>query len=123
MSPQAADGPIGSPGAPATPVGKRVLRRRHHAPGDPTHPHRGRRGFMAGVLLMAGSFLIYPAYPVLILWPASELARVQIALAAGAMSWGAFSVGLYLAGRRGWVWLRRRWKSRRARATPPSAPP
>jgi hypothetical protein len=74
---------------------------------------------MAGVLMMAGSFLVYPAYPVLALWPATELARVQIALVAGAMSWGTFSVGLYLAGRRGWVWLRRRWKSR---CPPPSAP-
>jgi hypothetical protein len=103
--------------------GERVHRRHAHGPGEPGHPHRGRRGFMAGVVLMAGSFLVYPAYPVLVLWPVSDLVRVEIAFVAAAVSWGAFSVGLYLAGRRGWVWLRRRWKSRRPRAAPPSATP
>jgi hypothetical protein len=74
---------------------------------------------------MAGSFLVYPAYPVLVLWSTSDRARVEVTLVAGALSWGVFSAGLYLAGRRGWVWLRRRWKGHRSRPAPPSpsAPP
>jgi hypothetical protein len=78
--------------------GERVHRRHAHGPGEPGHPHRGRRGFMAGVVLMAGSFLVYPAYPVLVLWPVSDPVRVEIAFVAAAVSWGAFSVGLYLGG-------------------------
>jgi hypothetical protein len=74
---------------------------------------------VAGVLLMAGSFLVYPAYPVLVLWPVSDRARVEVTLAAAALSWAVFSVGLYLAGRRGWVWLRRRWKGHAPRPGPP----
>ena len=65
---------------------------------------------------MAGSFLVYPAYPILVLWPVTERARVELTLVAAALSWTVFSAGLYLAGRRGWVWLRRRWKSRRVAA-------
>ena len=95
--------------------------RAHHryGHGEPGRPHRGRRGFLAGVVMMAGSFLVYPAYPVLVLWPATDRARVEITLVAAALSWVVFSAGLYLAGRRGWVWLRRRWKARRARPVPP----
>jgi hypothetical protein len=91
-----------------------------HRPEHGEHSHRGRRGFMAGVLLMAGSFLVYPAYSVLVLWPGSERARVEITLGAAALSWAVFTLGLYLAGRRGWVWLRRRWKGRGPRPAPPS---
>jgi hypothetical protein len=79
---------------------------------------------VAGVLLMGGSFLVYPAYPVLVLWPVSDRARVEVTLVAAALSWAVFSVGLYLAGRRGWVWLRRRWKGHaRPGPPPPSSSP
>ena len=81
---------------------------------------------MTGVVLMAGSFLVYPAYPFLVLWPVGERTRVEITLVAAAVSWAVFGAGLYLAGRRGWVWLRRRWKGRHhhhAAPRPPSAPP
>lgn len=91
--------------------------------GEPMRPPRGRRGFLAGVLLMAGSFLVYPAYPVLVLWPVSDRARVEMTLVAAALSWAVFSGGLYLAGRRGWVWLRRRWKRRAPRPGPPRPGP
>ena len=90
-------------------------------PDEPGRSHRGRRGFVAGVLLMAGSFLVYPAYPVLVLWPVSDRARVEVTLVAAALSWAVFSVGLYLAGRRGWVWLRRRRKGPAPRPGPPSS--
>ena len=74
---------------------------------------------MTGVLLMASSFLVYPAYPVLVLWPAPDRARVEITLVATTLSWAVFGAGLYLAGRRGWVWLRRRWKAHGPRPAPP----
>ena len=92
----------------------------HRAHGEPGHhPHRGRRGFVTGVLLMAGSFLVYPAYPVLVFWPVSDRTRIAVTLAAAAASWAVFGAGLYLAGRRGWVWLRRRWKGHHHHPAPP----
>lgn len=78
---------------------------------------------MTGVLLMAGSFLVYPAYPVLVLWPAADRIRLQLTLVAAALSWTVFSAGLYLAGRRGWVWLRRRWKGHHHHGPRPAPPP
>ena len=45
--------------------------------------------------------------------------RLEVTVAAGAASWAVFGIGLLLAGRRGWVWLRRRWKGRRSRPGPP----
>src|SRR5262245_31399254 len=92
---------------------------RGHGRGDPGRAHRRRRGFVTGVLLMAGSFLVYPVYPVLVLWPVSDRTRVGTTLVAAVVSWVVFSTGLYLAGRRGWVWLRRRWKGHRHQHAPP----
>jgi hypothetical protein len=80
---------------------------------------------MTGVLMMAGSFLVYPAYPFLVLWPTTERVRVGLTVVAAGLSWVVFSTGLYLAGRRGWIWLRRRWKGHHhhRHAPPPPAPP
>ena len=96
----------------------------HHGHGGP-RSHRGRRGFTTGVVMMAGSFLVYPAYPILVLWPTTERIRVGLTVVAAGVSWVVFSTGLYLAGRRGWIWLRRRWKGRHhhRHAPPPPAPP
>jgi hypothetical protein len=91
--------------------------------GEAPRPRRARRGFLTGVGLMAGSFLVYPAYPVIVIWPVSDRARVEVTLVAAALSWAVFSAGLYLAGRRGWVWLRRRVKGHGHRGTPPASPP
>jgi hypothetical protein len=100
--------------------------RHRHGRREAGHPHRGRRGFVTGVLLMAGSFLVYPAYAVVVLWPVSDRTRIALTLVAAAVSWGVFSAGLYLTGRRGWIWLRRRWKGHyhhRPAPPPPSATP
>jgi len=90
-------------------------------PHRPPRPHRGRRLFLAGVLLMASSFLVYPAYPVLVFLPAAEQHRVELTVGAAVVSWAVFGTGLVLAGRRGWVWLRRRWKGHGAGPPPRAA--
>ena len=93
--------------------------------GEPRARIAARRGFLAGVLLMAGSFLVYPAYPRPRALADERPHAVEVTLVAAAISWAVFSVGLYLAGRRGWVWLRRRVKGARARlgaAAPRGAP-
>lgn len=76
-------------------------------------PRRSRLGFALGVFLIGASFLVYPAYPLLVLVPASETTRVGASIAASVLSWSAFAGGLYLAGKRGLVWLRRWWTGRR----------
>lgn len=87
---------------------------------DGARPRRGRLGFVAGILLMGASFLVYPVYPLLVVLPVTDGHKVQATAAAAALSWAAFAAGLVLAGRRGWVWLRRRW---RGRAAPPRGVP
>ncbi|MGH7358662.1 MAG: hypothetical protein ACREJR_07610, partial [Candidatus Rokuibacteriota bacterium] len=62
------------------------VRRARHRPGEVGRPHRARRGFLTGVGLMAGSFLVYPAYPVLVIWPVADRARVEVTLVAAALS-------------------------------------
>jgi hypothetical protein len=87
-------------------------------------PRRSRLAFSLGVVLMAASFLVYPAYPLLlVLAPGSERTRLGASIAASVLSWSAFAGGLYLAGKRGWVWLRRQWAGRRGPRRPPAAPP
>jgi hypothetical protein len=98
------------------------VRRDRRQTGTPARPHRARRGFLAGVVLMAGSFLVYPAYPVLVFWPVSDRSRLEATLVVAGLSWVVFTLGLYLAGRRGWVWLRRRVKAGGARRGPPASP-
>ena len=121
MSSQAEGRPLHPAHGKSAPLKMGRLRLRR---GEP-RPHRGRRGFLAGVLMMATSFLVYPAYPLLVLWPTTDRSRVEATVVAAAISWAFFGAGLYLAGRRGWVWLRRRWKGHASRsgAPPPAAPP
>jgi hypothetical protein len=75
---------------------------------------------VAGVLLMGASFLVYPAYPLLVVLAVTDRQKAGATVVAAAMSWAVFGIGLVLAGRRGWVWLRRRWRGRSGR---PPAPP
>ena len=73
---------------------------------------------MIGIGLIAGSFLVYPAYPVIVFLPLSEGGKIVATVAASVVSWGVFTAGLYLAGRRGYAWLRLRLPRRRRRRRP-----
>jgi hypothetical protein len=67
--------------------------------------------FIAGTVLMAGSFLVYPAYPVIILWlPLSASAKAGASVTVWLLSWGTFSLGGYLAGPEGYAWFKRLWR-------------
>ena len=67
-----------------------------------------RMRFIAGVALMGVSFLVYPAYSLIILLlPFSKEIKVGVITAASLLSWGVFSAGIYLAGREGYDWLKR----------------
>ena len=67
--------------------------------------------FIAGTVLMTGSFLVYPAYPVIILWlPLSASAKAGVSVAVWVLSWGTFSAGAYFAGPEGYQWTKGLWR-------------
>ncbi len=67
--------------------------------------------FIAGTILMAGSFLVYPAYPVILLWlPLSASVKAGVSVAIWLLSWGTFSLGAYLAGPEGYAWFKQQWR-------------
>ena len=70
----------------------------------------GRVRFVAGIALMAVSFAVYPAYPILLALPVSGEMRIAVTVAASLVSWGVFSVGIFLAGREGYDWLKGQWR-------------
>ena len=60
---------------------------------------------------MAVSFLVYPAYSIIILFlPFSGKIKAGVIVAASLLSWGVFSAGIFLAGREGYDWLKGLWK-------------
>ena len=67
--------------------------------------------FIAGTALMAASFLVYPAYPVILLWlPLSASVKASVSVAVWVLSWSTFSLGAYLAGPEGYAWFKGLWK-------------
>ena len=67
--------------------------------------------FIVGTVLMACSFLVYPAYPVILLWlPLSASAKAGVSVAVWILSWSAFSLGAFLAGPDGYAWFSGLWK-------------
>ena len=71
----------------------------------------GRVRFIAGIALMAVSFLVYPAYSIIILFlPLSGEIKAGVIVAASLLSWAVFSAGIFLAGREGYDRLKRLWK-------------
>ena len=79
----------------------------------PTLPraHQKSVRFVGGTVLMAGSFLVYPSYPVIILWlPLSASAKAGVSVTVWVLSWGTFSFGAYLAGPEGYAWFKGIWQ-------------
>jgi len=66
--------------------------------------------FIAGITLMAASFLVYPAYSVVPFLSLSDKMKIGVTLLASLVSWGLFYIGIYLSGREGYDWLKRRWR-------------
>jgi hypothetical protein len=64
--------------------------------------------FVAGIVLMAISFLVYPAYLVILFLSLSNRMKIGVAVLASLLSWGVFCGGFYLAGRDGYEWLKGR---------------
>jgi len=69
--------------------------------------------FWLGVILMALSFGIYPAYPVVPFLPISAWRKGEVALGLAAVSWGMFFLGSVLVGKKGVAYLKRRFFGRR----------
>ena len=75
-------------------------------------PARGQRSlrFIAGATLIAGSFLVYLAYPVILLYlPFSGSVKAGATVVAWVLSWTVFSAGIFLTGPEGYEWLRGLW--------------
>jgi len=66
-----------------------------------------------GVILMALSFAIYLAYPVVPFLPISVWRKGGVAVGLSAVSWGMFLVGSVLVGKKGVTSLKRRFFGRR----------
>jgi hypothetical protein len=66
-----------------------------------------RFSFWIGVALIAASFGIYPAYPVIALLPVPANVRVLGVIFGSLFSWTMFALGSALAGREGITYLKR----------------
>ena len=61
-------------------------------------------------MLISGSFLVYLAYPIILLiLPLAESVKLAAVVAVWFLSWGAFSAGIFLAGPDGFEWLKELW--------------
>ena len=75
-------------------------------------PVRGQKSlrFITGAALIAGSFLVYLAYPVIYLYlPVSGSIKAGATVAVWVLSWTVFSAGILLTGPEGYAWLRGLW--------------
>jgi uncharacterized membrane protein (DUF485 family) len=78
------------------------------------HPHQAlgdhSTRFIVGMALIAASFLVYLAYPVILLFvTASSQIKIIATVAVWAMSWAVFSVGVFLTGPEGYLRLKTLW--------------
>ena len=69
--------------------------------------------FWLGVILMALSFMIYPAYPAVPFLPISAWRKGEVVMVLSAVSWGMFLVGSVLVGKKGVAHLKRRFFERK----------
>jgi hypothetical protein len=59
---------------------------------------------------MAGSFMVYPIYPIILLWlPLSASVKAGASVAVWLLSWATFSLGALLAGPEGFEWFKTLW--------------
>ena len=75
-------------------------------------PAQGQKSlrFIAGAALIAGSFLVYLAYPVILLYlPFSGKFKVGATVAVWVLSWAVFSAGILLTGPQGYEWVKGLW--------------
>jgi len=69
--------------------------------------------FIIGISFIAISFLVYPAYPfIILLLPSSMRVKFAVIIALWLLSWCAFSAGILLAGLEGYEWLKELWKQK-----------
>jgi len=67
--------------------------------------------FITGAILIASSFLVYLAYPIiLVVLPASGSIKVGATIAASVLSWGVFSLGIFLTGPEGYELFKAFWR-------------
>ena len=74
----------------------------------PPRPPQGL-SFWLGVILMALSFAIYPAYPAVPFLPISAWHKGEVAVGLLAVSWGMFLAGTMLVGKKGVAYIKRRY--------------
>lgn len=75
----------------------------------PSHGPKSLR-FIAGTALIAGSFLVYLAYPVILLYLSySGKFKVGATVAVWILSWAVFSAGIFLTGPAGYEWFKGLW--------------
>jgi len=75
-------------------------------------PAQGQKSlrFIAGTALITGSFLVYLAYPVILLYlPFLGKFKVGATVAVWILSWAAFSAGIFLTGPQGYEWVKGLW--------------
>ncbi|HWH80031.1 MAG TPA: hypothetical protein VNT76_21770 [Candidatus Binatus sp.] len=66
--------------------------------------------FIAGTVLIASSFLVYLAYPIILLiMPFSGTVKVTMTFAVWALSWAVFSAGMFLTGPEGYRRFKAFW--------------
>ena len=68
-----------------------------------------RARFVVGIILMAASFLVYPAYSMVPFLSLSDRMKIGVTVLASVLSWGVFYAGIYLSGREGYDWLKQHW--------------
>jgi hypothetical protein len=74
--------------------------------------------FICGAILIAGSFLVYLAYPIILLMtPASGTIKIATTIALWALSWAVFSAGIFLIGPEGYRRFKAFWSRNKSGST------
>src|ERR687891_2266615 len=88
--------------------GLSLARKSGQTPGSKSAQDARQLLFIAGVGLVASSFLVYPAYPLIILYlPFAGHVKFTVIVTAWILSWVIFGVGILLAGWEGYEIIKR----------------